>query len=121
MRRWVVIDCEHAKRVWADGDDEQLEADVARRATRDSAAEERAWVELRTKRDNWLALTDVIAFVIDGCAPPGFPAARVEEASGNAREWEAFRQALRDLPENTADPRAPDWPTPPAAPVIHLP
>lgn len=29
--------------------------------------------------------------------------------------WRAYRQALRDLPENTADPANPDWPTPPTA------
>lgn len=27
--------------------------------------------------------------------------------------WRAYRQALRDLPDNTADPARPDWPTPP--------
>jgi len=29
--------------------------------------------------------------------------------------WRAYRQALRDLPENTADPASPVWPTPPTA------
>jgi len=28
--------------------------------------------------------------------------------------WAAYRQALRDLPANTADPRNPVWPIPPA-------
>jgi hypothetical protein len=28
--------------------------------------------------------------------------------------WRPYRQALRDLPENTADPSAPNWPAPPA-------
>jgi hypothetical protein len=28
--------------------------------------------------------------------------------------WAAYRQALRDLPANTVDPRAPQWPSPPA-------
>jgi hypothetical protein len=28
--------------------------------------------------------------------------------------WKAYRQALRDLPANTTDPTAPDWPTPPS-------
>jgi len=28
--------------------------------------------------------------------------------------WAAYRQALRDLPANTADPRDPQWPSPPA-------
>jgi hypothetical protein len=28
--------------------------------------------------------------------------------------WASYRQALRDLPANTADPRDPAWPIPPA-------
>lgn len=28
-------------------------------------------------------------------------------------EWATYRQALRDLPANTTDPRSPTWPTPP--------
>lgn len=28
--------------------------------------------------------------------------------------WAAYRQALRDLPANTSDPREAVWPTPPA-------
>ncbi len=28
--------------------------------------------------------------------------------------WAAYRQALRDLPANTADPRDPQWPSPPS-------
>jgi hypothetical protein len=28
--------------------------------------------------------------------------------------WKPYRQALRDLPDTTTDPFAPDWPTPPA-------
>ena len=27
--------------------------------------------------------------------------------------WQTYRQALRDLPENTDDPANPTWPTPP--------
>ena len=30
------------------------------------------------------------------------------------QEWRTYRQALRDLPANTADPANPTWPTPPA-------
>ena len=29
------------------------------------------------------------------------------------QEWDTYRQALRDLPANTADPENPVWPTPP--------
>ena len=28
--------------------------------------------------------------------------------------WKIYRQALRDLPENTEDPKTPDWPTKPS-------
>jgi len=28
-------------------------------------------------------------------------------------EWRTYRQALRDLPNNTEDPENPTWPTPP--------
>jgi hypothetical protein len=29
-------------------------------------------------------------------------------------QWEAYRQALRDMPSNTSIPRLPQWPVPPA-------
>lgn len=32
----------------------------------------------------------------------------------NDSEWATYRQALRDLPANTADPANPVWPTKPA-------
>ena len=32
----------------------------------------------------------------------------------NDAEWAAYRQALRDLPENTTDPANPVWPTKPS-------
>ena len=30
-----------------------------------------------------------------------------------SNEWKAYRQALRDLPANTSDPKKPTWPTEP--------
>lgn len=33
------------------------------------------------------------------------------------QEWATYRQALRDLPENTTDPRNPTWPTKPTQPL----
>jgi Phage tail assembly chaperone protein len=33
-------------------------------------------------------------------------------------EWYAFRQALRDLPNDVTDPQNPVWPTPPSKPQI---
>ena len=29
-------------------------------------------------------------------------------------DWKNYRQALRDLPANTSDPKNPTWPTPPS-------
>lgn len=39
---------------------------------------------------------------------------QVPDAPVDHAAWAAYRQALRDLPANTVDPRHPDWPTPPA-------
>tara|TARA_B100000614_G_scaffold69127_1_gene61404 strand:- start:94 stop:444 length:351 start_codon:yes stop_codon:yes gene_type:complete len=32
----------------------------------------------------------------------------------NDNEWKTYRQALRDLPTSTTDPRSPSWPTKPS-------
>lgn len=39
---------------------------------------------------------------------------QVADAPVDKVAWAAYRQALRDLPEVTADPRTADWPAPPA-------
>lgn len=61
--------------------------------------EDRSWLELRLKRDRLLQSSDWTQV----------PDAPVDQAA-----WAAYRQALRDLPSNTQDPRNPVWPTPPA-------
>jgi hypothetical protein len=38
---------------------------------------------------------------------------QVADAPVDAAAWAAYRQALRDMPENTADPLAPVWPAQP--------
>ena len=38
---------------------------------------------------------------------------QVADGAVNAAAWAEYRQALRDLPENTVDPENPVWPTPP--------
>jgi hypothetical protein len=38
----------------------------------------------------------------------------VSDAAWDTTPWVAYRQALRDLPDNTADPRQAVWPEPPA-------
>lgn len=35
---------------------------------------------------------------------------QLPDAPVNAQAWAAYRQALRDLPENTPDPADPVWP-----------
>ena len=58
---------------------------------------EDAWTYLRQRRDSKLAATDWWA---------------VADRTMSAEET-AYRQALRDLPANTADPFNPVWPTKP--------
>jgi hypothetical protein len=60
---------------------------------------EAAWDELRRRRNTLLAQCD---WTVLGDSPTSTAA------------WKAYRQALRDLPANTTDPTAPDWPTPPS-------
>jgi hypothetical protein len=39
---------------------------------------------------------------------------QVPDAPVDQQAWAVYRQQLRDLPDNTTDPRNPVWPTPPA-------
>lgn len=59
----------------------------------------RAWDTLRSERHARLAATDWT---------------QVADAPVDHTAWAAYRQALRDLPANTTDPRNPVWPVPPA-------
>ena len=38
---------------------------------------------------------------------------QVRDVPVDQTAWELYRQQLRDLPANTADPANPEWPTPP--------
>jgi len=58
-----------------------------------------AWRRLRARRTKLLAACDWT---------------QVPDAPVDRTAWTAYRQALRDLPVNTADPRNPAWPIPPA-------
>jgi len=53
---------------------------------------------LRSQRDELLAQSDWT---------------QVADAPVDAAAWATYRQALRDLPANTVDPRNPTWPTKP--------
>ena len=59
--------------------------------------------ELRTKRNKLLEQTDRYAL-------PDWP----HETLAKQTEWIEYRQALRDLPDNTEDPANPVWPTVPS-------
>lgn len=61
------------------------------------------WADLRSERNALLAASDVLV-----------TADRWAAYSDDERAAMAtYRQALRDLPENTTDPAAPVWPTMP--------
>jgi len=57
-----------------------------------------AWRALRSRRAQLLAATDWT---------------QVSDAPVNKVAWRAYRQALRDLPQNTTDPRNAEWPEAP--------
>ena len=60
---------------------------------------EGAWVRLRNRRNKLLDGSDWT---------------QVPDAPADAAAWATYRQALRELPANTIDPRNPVWPTPPS-------
>jgi hypothetical protein len=60
--------------------------------------DEWVWERLRNRRDGLLAACDWRV---------------VPDAPWDTAPWLAYRQALRDLPDTTTDPRQAVWPTPP--------
>lgn len=60
--------------------------------------EEWVWERLRNRRNALLAACDW---------------RMVPDAPWDVTPWEAYRQALRDLPDNTSDPRQVVWPVEP--------
>jgi len=62
-----------------------------------------AWSNLRSQRDSLLKESD--AYVL----PDRWASYSPEKQA----QWSTYRQALRDLPENTTDPFNPVWPTKP--------
>lgn len=66
--------------------------------TRDTIPVDWVWERLRNRRDGLLAATDH-RMVVD--------------APWDTEPWAAYRQALRDLPDNTTDPREALWPVQP--------
>lgn len=70
------------------------------RTAEQKAAEalDEAWASLRAERDARIAATDWTQLPDAPCDP---------------LTWQAYRQALRDLPDNTTDPHNPEWPEKP--------
>ena len=115
----VDLDAQTAGYVPLDTDElAQLAADETETAGRAAAATALAWGTLRAKRDRWLAQTDYIGVFIASATPPDLPTAIKDAITANSAAWTTFRQELRDLPANTADPTQPSFPTPPAAPAV---
>lgn len=56
------------------------------------------WERLRNRRNSLLTACDF---------------RMVPDAPWDREAWESYRQALRDLPDQTTDPREAAWPTPP--------
>jgi hypothetical protein len=77
-------------------EDEQKAREDAIEASRDY------WAELRSLRDQKLTKCDWTQI----------PDAPLTEEQKTA--WRTYRQALRDLPENTEDPKNPIWPVEPS-------
>ena len=83
-KEYIVVDGSAQKKPDAEIEDQQVK---------------QAWIDLRRMRDSELS----------ACDWTQVPDAPVDRAA-----WATYRQALRDLPSNTQDPRNPVWPTPPA-------
>ena len=84
---------------------EEIAERLAEEAEWEAKASDRALRQLRVGRDVLLTQTD-INVIADRWAAMS---AETQTA------WAAYRQALRDLPANTADPLNPTWPTRPGA------
>ena len=63
---------------------------------------DRAWIELRNRRNGYLSDCDWTQAV-------DAPLTDAEKQS-----WRDYRSALRSLPANTTDPRNPTWPSKPS-------
>ena len=60
---------------------------------------DRAWLDLKGSRNMMLQSSDWT---------------QVPDAPVDQQAWAIYRQELRDLPDNTTDPRNPVWPTRPS-------
>ena len=84
---------DHATKMVVDGAVVDIPADVI-----EQEQIAKAWVELLNARNSLLQSTDWT---------------QVPDAPVDQQAWATYRQELRDLPDNTEDPRNPVWPTKP--------
>lgn len=68
---------------------------------RDSDVEQKKWKSLRKERNSRLSSCDWTQLADNSLSVQA------------KADWQAYRQALRDLPENTQDPLNPSWPLEP--------
>lgn len=71
-----------------------------------------AWVDPRSDAECWSELRRLRGSRLRACDWTQTGDAPLTDEQKGA--WQAYRQALRDLPAATLDPREPNWPLPPA-------
>lgn len=73
-----------------------------------------AWLRVQQNVSNEVALTALREQRDQLLSKSDWTQVADSPLSGSAKTaWATYRQALRDLPENTVDPKSPSWPTPP--------
>lgn len=78
-----------------------MELNQSNTLTAQQASDDVTWTQLRAIRDNKLRNSDKIVVQV------------LEQGGAISEQWKNYRQALRDLPQNTEDPRAISWPQEP--------
>lgn len=98
----------------------QHATDQAEAVEREQGERQRAMLELRAKRDRWLAQTDVLTLP-DAALPRDMPQTVKDAIIANRAAWQTFRQQLRDYMGTVADPfDPPPFPGQPASPPVVL-
>jgi hypothetical protein len=93
---WSLIDNNYENLIWYSNDPKPSLEDL--QSSWNSVHASLLWDKFRNKRNGLLLESDWT---------------QVEDATVDKVAWAAYRQALRDLPQNTIDPENPIWPIPP--------
>ena len=96
-RPWTVRGNTYDDIVWEDDATPRPSRDIVE-AKIQELIDAQPWKELRTKRDRRLAQSDWVVM------------SDVSVSEETKQAWLDYRQALRDLPDTTRNPSAPDWP-----------